>query len=81
MPSVINIGECLVGGTKIGKFLVRNDGGDGKFCFLLKEKWPVANFKVIEILMVLLQSRVEYLHGNIINSVCLLSDMQHCLWV
>ena len=48
VPSTINIGECLVGGTKIGKFLVRNDGGAGKFCFIEKERWPVTNFRVRE---------------------------------
>ena len=40
------MGECLVGGTKIGKFLIKNDGGSGKFCFIPKQIWPVTNFKV-----------------------------------
>lgn len=46
VPSVVDIGDCLIGGTKVCKFLVKNEGGDGKFCFLPKEKWPVTNFKV-----------------------------------
>ena len=41
------MGECLVGGTKIGKFLIKNDGGSGKFCFIPKQIWPVTNFKVL----------------------------------
>ena len=46
MPPEINVGECLVGGTKIGKFLIKNDGGSGKFCLIPKQIWPVTNFKV-----------------------------------
>lgn len=47
VPSSIDIGDCLIGGSKVAKFMVRNDGGHGKFCFLPKEKWPATNFKVI----------------------------------
>ena len=46
VPSSVDIGDCLIGGTKVIKFMVRNDGGDGKFCFLPKERWPATNFKV-----------------------------------
>ena len=40
------MGECLVGGCKVTRLTVRNDGGPGRFCMMNKASWPATNFKV-----------------------------------
>lgn len=45
VPPVIEVGECLIFGTKIMDFHVKNEGGKGKFLLLPKTGWPSTNFK------------------------------------
>ncbi|XP_039261359.2 deleted in lung and esophageal cancer protein 1-like [Styela clava] len=43
----LRCGQCLVGGTKVEEIIVKNRGGNGRFCILKKESWPAANFKTV----------------------------------
>ena len=46
VPGMIGVGQCLVGGAKVGQFIVKNEGGEGKFCVMAKSTWPSSSFKV-----------------------------------
>ena len=43
--SVVNCGHALVGQIKVCRFVVQNEGGDGRFVVFPKNAWPVATFK------------------------------------
>lgn len=43
--SVVNCGHALVGQIKVCRFIVQNDGGDGRFVIFPKSTWPAATFK------------------------------------
>ncbi|KAK2147788.1 hypothetical protein LSH36_535g01010 [Paralvinella palmiformis] len=45
IPSTINVGQCLIGGIKVGQFHLKNEGGPGKFCMMSKLAWPSNNLK------------------------------------
>jgi hypothetical protein len=44
--SVVNCGHALVGQIKVCRFVVQNEGGDGRFVVFPKNAWPAATFKV-----------------------------------
>lgn len=37
VPENIDIGHCLIGDSKSMEFLIENNGGQGRFCFMLGE--------------------------------------------
>ena len=43
--SVINCGQSLVGQIKVCRFLIQNEGGDGRFVIMAKSSWPISTFK------------------------------------
>ncbi|KAL5006767.1 hypothetical protein ScPMuIL_015573 [Solemya velum] len=45
LPSTINIGYCLVGSMHMSQFIVKNEGGRGRFCFMPRASWPATSFK------------------------------------
>ena len=47
VPPIWNLGYCLVGGYQIIQLIVKNEGGDGRFCIMPKSSWPAVSFKVI----------------------------------
>ena len=47
VPESLDVGECLIGGSKVSCFTVRNLGGAGRFCVMPSSKWPSRNFKVM----------------------------------
>lgn len=47
IPQNLHCGQCLVGGTKVEEIVVKNKGGNGRFCILKKTTWPAANFKTV----------------------------------
>ncbi|ESO99860.1 hypothetical protein LOTGIDRAFT_238689 [Lottia gigantea] len=46
LPSVWDIGYSLVGGYEITQLVVKNEGGDGRFCIMPRTSWPAVSFKV-----------------------------------
>lgn len=46
VPENLNVGQCLVGGCKITRLIVVNEGGPGRFCVMKRDQWPASNFKV-----------------------------------
>ena len=46
VPSVVDVGYCLVGGCHVTQLLVKNEGGPGRFCIMPSSAWPTTNFKV-----------------------------------
>ncbi|XP_056008414.1 deleted in lung and esophageal cancer protein 1-like isoform X2 [Ostrea edulis] len=47
LPKVLDVGHCLVGGVHIGQFIVKNEGGSGRFCVMPRSSWPATNFKSV----------------------------------
>ncbi|XP_063421465.1 deleted in lung and esophageal cancer protein 1-like isoform X2 [Mytilus trossulus] len=47
LPKVLDVGYCLVGGYHVAQFIVKNHGGNGRFCVLNRNSWPAHNFKQI----------------------------------
>ncbi|XP_061179869.1 deleted in lung and esophageal cancer protein 1-like isoform X2 [Saccostrea echinata] len=47
LPKVLDVGHCLVGGVHIGQFIVKNEGGSGRFCVIPRSSWPATNFKSV----------------------------------
>ena len=47
VPSVVDVGYCLVGGCHVTQLVVKNEGGPGRFCIMPSAVWPTTNFKVI----------------------------------
>ncbi|XP_070564757.1 deleted in lung and esophageal cancer protein 1-like [Ptychodera flava] len=47
LPTEIDSGHCLVGGLKITHFIVKNLGGDGRFCIMPRKSWPTSNFQSV----------------------------------
>uniref|UniRef100_A0A8W8MX88 Deleted in lung and esophageal cancer protein 1 n=1 Tax=Magallana gigas TaxID=29159 RepID=A0A8W8MX88_MAGGI len=47
LPKVLDVGHCLVGGVHIGQFIVKNEGGSGRFCVMPRSAWPATNFKSV----------------------------------
>ncbi|XP_022081791.1 deleted in lung and esophageal cancer protein 1-like [Acanthaster planci] len=45
LSSDVECGHCLVGGKRTVQFLVKNEGGSGRFCLMPRESWPTTNFK------------------------------------
>ena len=43
---IIDCGHCLIGGQRVAEFKVKNEGGNGRFCIMPKERWPATNFRV-----------------------------------
>ena len=50
VPSVVDVGYCLVGGCHVTQLVVKNEGGPGRFCIMPSSVWPTTNFKVIVLL-------------------------------
>ena len=46
VPSVVDVGYCLVGGCHLTQLVVKNEGGPGRFCIMPSAVWPTTNFKV-----------------------------------
>lgn len=44
--SYINCGHSLVGQIKGCRFVIQNNGGDGRFVVFPKSAWPASTFKV-----------------------------------
>ncbi|XP_077978029.1 deleted in lung and esophageal cancer protein 1-like [Glandiceps talaboti] len=47
LPQEIDCGHCLVGGLRITHFIVKNLGGDGRFCIMPRKSWPTAKFQSV----------------------------------
>ncbi|XP_021361346.1 deleted in lung and esophageal cancer protein 1-like isoform X1 [Mizuhopecten yessoensis] len=47
LPPVLDVGYCLVGGCHVVQFIVKNVGGNGRFCILPRSLWPATNFKSV----------------------------------
>ncbi|XP_071158552.1 deleted in lung and esophageal cancer protein 1-like isoform X2 [Mytilus edulis] len=47
LPKVLDVGYCLVGGYHVAQFIVKNHGGNGRFCVLNRNSWPAHNFKSV----------------------------------
>ncbi|XP_052246606.1 deleted in lung and esophageal cancer protein 1-like isoform X3 [Dreissena polymorpha] len=47
VPSVLDIGYCLVGGCQVTQFVLKNHGGHGRFCIMPSSAWPTTNFKSV----------------------------------
>ncbi|KAL4222937.1 Deleted in lung and esophageal cancer protein 1 [Mactra antiquata] len=47
IPSVLDVGHCLVGGCHVVQFIVKNEGGHGRFCIMPSSAWPTTNFKSV----------------------------------
>lgn len=47
LPKVLDIGYCLVGGYQVVQFIVKNQGGSGRFCIMNRSSWPAHNFKSV----------------------------------
>ncbi|XP_033743778.1 deleted in lung and esophageal cancer protein 1-like isoform X2 [Pecten maximus] len=47
LPPVLDVGYCLVGGCHVVQFIVRNTGGNGRFCIMPRSSWPATNFKSV----------------------------------
>nr|XP_022304299.1 deleted in lung and esophageal cancer protein 1-like isoform X2 [Crassostrea virginica] len=47
LPKVLDVGHCLVGGVHVGQFIVKNEGGSGRFCVIPRSSWPATNFKSV----------------------------------
>ncbi|KAK6165505.1 hypothetical protein SNE40_022422 [Patella caerulea] len=45
VPPVWDIGYCLVSGFHVRQFVIKNEGGSGRFCLMPKSSWPAVNFK------------------------------------
>lgn len=41
----MDCGNALVGQIKVCRYLIKNEGGDGRFVILPKSSWPATNFK------------------------------------
>ena len=46
VPPVIDVGFCLVGGCHVVQYVIKNEGGYGRFCVMPSTSWPTTNFKV-----------------------------------
>ncbi|XP_060064823.1 deleted in lung and esophageal cancer protein 1-like [Ylistrum balloti] len=47
LPQVLDVGYCLVGSYHVVQFIVRNIGGNGRFCIMPRSSWPATNFKSV----------------------------------
>ncbi|WAQ94651.1 DLEC1-like protein [Mya arenaria] len=47
IPRVLDIGYCLVGGCQVTQYVVKNNGGHGRFCIVPSSAWPTTNFKSV----------------------------------
>ncbi|CAG5134224.1 unnamed protein product, partial [Candidula unifasciata] len=47
LPSEIDIGSCLVCGSQATQLLVKNVGGQGRFCLMPRSKWPTASIRSV----------------------------------
>ena len=47
VPSVLDVGYCLVGGCHVTQLVIKNEGGSGRFCIMPSTAWPTTNFKVL----------------------------------
>ncbi|XP_069130810.1 deleted in lung and esophageal cancer protein 1-like isoform X4 [Argopecten irradians] len=47
LPPVLDVGFCLVGGYHVVQFIVKNTGGNGRFCIMPRSSWPATNFKSV----------------------------------
>ncbi|XP_053374594.1 deleted in lung and esophageal cancer protein 1-like isoform X2 [Mercenaria mercenaria] len=47
LPPVIDVGHCLVGGCHVVQYVIRNEGGYGRFCIMPSTSWPTTNFKSV----------------------------------
>ncbi|KAK3726413.1 hypothetical protein QZH41_019666, partial [Actinostola sp. cb2023] len=45
LTGILSCGHTLVGGTKVVHFTCTNMGGDGQFCVMSKDTWPMTDFK------------------------------------
>jgi len=46
VPECLDVGQCLVGGIKVGRFTIKNKGGPGRFCLVPVDEWPNPSFEV-----------------------------------
>lgn len=47
VPSILDVGYCLVAGFQVTQFALCNKGGPGRFCIMPRTSWPATNFKVM----------------------------------
>ncbi|XP_060555800.1 deleted in lung and esophageal cancer protein 1-like isoform X2 [Ruditapes philippinarum] len=47
IPPVIDVGFCLVGGCHVVQYVIKNEGGYGRFCIMPSSSWPTTNFKSV----------------------------------
>ncbi|KAJ8025227.1 Deleted in lung and esophageal cancer protein 1 [Holothuria leucospilota] len=47
LSSVIDCGFCLIGGEVTREFIVKNEGGSGRFCAMPRDCWPASSFKSV----------------------------------
>ncbi|KAK3588190.1 hypothetical protein CHS0354_012251 [Potamilus streckersoni] len=45
LPATLDIGYSLVGGCQLAQFILKNEGGSGRFCIMPKTSWPTTSFK------------------------------------
>ncbi|XP_071812080.1 deleted in lung and esophageal cancer protein 1-like isoform X2 [Apostichopus japonicus] len=45
--SCIDCGYCLTGGDVTREFVVKNEGGSGRFCVMPRDCWPATSFKSV----------------------------------
>ncbi len=82
VPETIDVGDCLIGGCKVSRISLRNEGGPGRFCMMSRSSWPATNFKVssrkplqISLMIYTYPILVPWQHWALAED-----NNYHCLW-